>query len=1081
MISLTINSQKVDVGPGKTVLEACQQLGIRIPTLCHHRALPPYGACRLCLVEVEERGRSRVQASCLYPAREGLIVRTDTEGVIKTRRIMAELLLARCPNSEKVKAVAAELGVTESRFPKKAEDCILCGLCTRVCSDLMKTGAIDFGGRGNRRKIGPAYDKLSPICMACGACAVVCPTGAVHLDKVSVHKPRPILGEFDAKLAARPSIYISYPQAIPNVPVIDRETCAHFRKAKELDACRACEKFCEAKAIDYSQEDSILDLDVGAVVISPGFELSDHTLRAEYGFGQYPNVVSSLQFERVLSASGPYQGHVQRPSDGKEPKRIASIQCVGSREDQAQYCSSVCCMYAVKHALMTKEHLPGIDYTVFFMDLRAYGKGFDAYYQRAQQEGVRFVRARPATVEETGEDRNLRIKYLNEQGEFKDEEFDLVVLSCGMRPAAGAVEVARRLGLEQDGDGYCLTHPLAPLDTNRPGVFVCGAFSEPKDIPETVMQASGAAARAMGLLAEARGTMVEPKHYPPERDVAGEEPRIGVFVCHCGRNIGGVVNVPEVVEYARSLPNVAYAEDNLYTCSTDSQAKMRKVIDEHGLNRVVVASCTPRTHEPLFRDTLREAGLNQYLFEMANIRDQCSWVHMHEPAKATQKSKALVRMAVAKARLIEPLPERTLPLNHDALVIGGGVAGMTAALALADQGFRVHLVERDAELGGHARHVRYLHDGQDPQKFLTETIRRTREHLRITTHLGATVAGIDGFLGNFKTRLTQDGATEEVEHGVVIVATGAEIHKPADYLYGQNDRVVTQVEFEQKLAAGDVAADTVVMIQCVGSRDDEHAYCSRICCGHAVRNALRLKELRPQANVFVLYRDVRTYGFSEEYYRQAREKGVRFIRYEPERKPAVSATDSGLRVEAWDPILERTLAIDANLVVLSAGVVARPDGQELAQMLKVPLNQDRFFLEAHLKLRPVDFATEGVFLCGLAHSPKGLHETIAQATAAASRAATILAKDSLVPESAISEVTDEKCDGCAYCIEPCPYHALALIEYVRGAQIKKTVETNEALCKGCGVCQATCPKDGILVRHYKLSQIAAAMEAALVP
>ena len=1081
MIKLTIDDQEISLEPGKTVLDACRQMGIKIPTLCHHPALPAYGACRLCLVEVEERGRTRIQASCLYPAREGLVVRTGTEAVVKTRRIMAELLLARCPNSEKVKAVAAQVGVTESRFPKKAEDCILCGLCTRVCGELMKTGAIDFAGRGSRRKVGPAYDRLSPICMACGACAVVCPTGAVHLDKVSMHKPRPILGEFDAGLVARPSIYIPYQQAIPKVPVIDRETCMHFRKPEALDACRACEKLCEARAIDYSQQDELVDLEVGAVVIAPGFDLCDHTLRSEYGFGRYPNVVSSLQFERVLSASGPYQGHVQRPSDGKEPKRIASIQCVGSREDQAQYCSSVCCMYAVKHALMVKEHLPEVEYTIFFMDLRAYGKGFDAYYQRAQEEGVRFVRARPATVEETGDERNLRIKYLNERGEFKDEEFDLVVLSSGMRPAAGAVEVARQLGIEQDDNGYCQTRPLAPLETNRPGVFVCGTFSEPKDIPETVMQASGAAAGAMGLLAEARGTLVKPRQYPPERDVSAEEPKIGVFVCHCGRNIGGVVNVPEVVEYARSLPNVAYAEDNLYTCSTDSQVKIRKAIEEHGLNRVVVASCTPRTHEPLFRDTLREAGLNQYLFEMANIRDQCSWVHMHEPEKATEKAKALVRMAVAKARLIQPLAERTLPLNHDALVIGGGAAGMTAALALADQNFHVHLVERDAEWGGHARHVRFLHDGQDPQDFLSKTISRTLGHPLITTHLGTTVAGIDGFLGNFKTRLSKNGATEEVEHGVVVVATGADIHKPAEYLYGQNDHVVTQVEFEQKLAAGDVAADTVVMIQCVGSRDDEHAYCSRICCGHAVRNALRLKELRPQANVFVLYRDMRTYGFGEQPYRLAREKGVRFIRYEPEGKPSVSATEQGLRVAVRDPILEATLEIDADLLVLSAAIVARPDGQELAQMLKVPLNQDRFFLEAHLKLRPVDFATEGVFLCGLAHSPKGLHETIAQATAAASRAATILAKDSLVPESAISEVIDENCDGCAYCIDPCPYHALTLIVYMRGGGIKKTVETNEALCKGCGVCQATCPKNGILVQHYKLDQIAAVVEAALVP
>jgi heterodisulfide reductase subunit A len=1081
MISVTIDDQKVSLEPGKSVLEACREIGLTIPTLCHHRALPAYGACRLCLVEVEERGRSRIQASCLYPTREGLVVRTGTEQVRHTRRIMAELLLARCPNSKIVKAVAAELGVTETRFPKKAEDCILCGLCTRVCAELMKTGAVDFAGRGNRRKVAPAYDRHSPICMACGACSVVCPTGAVDLGKVSGHTLRPILSEFDAALTGRPSIYIAYPQAIPKVPVIDRDTCVHFRKDKELDACRACEKFCEAKAIDYSQQDELVDLDVGAVVIAPGFELCDHTLRAEYGFGLYPNVISSLQFERVLSASGPYQGHVQRPSDGKEPKRIASIQCVGSREDETPYCSSVCCMYAVKHALMAKEHLPGVECTIFFMDLRAFGKGFDAYYQRAQDEGVRFVRARPATVEEVGEERNLRIKYLNEQGEFKEEEFDLVVLSCGMRPAAGAAETARRLGVEQEENGYCLTRLLAPMDTSRSGVFVCGSFAEPKDIPETVMQASAAAARVMGLLAEARGTLIESKQYAPERDVSGAEPRIGVFVCHCGRNIGGVVNVPGVVEYARSLPNVAYAEDNLYTCSTDSQRKICAAVEKHELNRVVVASCTPRTHEPLFRDTLREAGLNPYLFEMANIRDQCSWVHMHEPAKATAKAKALVRMSVAKARLIEPLAQRTLPLNHDALVVGGGVAGMTSALALADQGFRVYLVERESELGGHGRHVRHLPEGDDPQAFLTEMIDRVLAHPRITTHLAATVAKVDGFVGNFKTQIGENGKTVEVEHGVVVVATGAETYTPTEYLYGQDDRVMTQVEFEQMLAARDVEAENVVMIQCVGSRDDDRPYCSRLCCAHAIRNALRFKELRPRANVFVLYRDVRTYGFREKYYRLARERGVRFVRYEPERKPVVSVREGKLRVEVWDPILERTLAIDCDRLVLSTAIVPRRDGQELAQMLKVPLNQDRFFLEAHLKLRPVDFATDGVFLCGLAHAPKTLDETIAQATAAASRATTILAKDELPLESAISEVIDANCDGCAYCIDPCPYHALTLIEYMASGAIKKTVETNEALCKGCGVCQATCPKRGIFVRHYKLDQIEAVVQAALEP
>jgi len=1079
MINVTIDDRNISVEPGRSVLEACRQAGIRIPALCYHRALPAYGACRLCLVEVQEGKRSRITASCLYPVREGLVVRTATERVQKTRRIMAELLLARCPSSQAVKEVAAELGVTESRFPRKDEDCILCGLCTRVCSELMKTGAIDFMARGNRRKVGPAYDKHSPICMACGACRVVCPTGAAGLDRVSAREARPILSEFDARLAGRPSIYIPYPQAIPKAAVIDRKTCMHYLKGKDLDACRACEIFCEAGAIDYDQQEEQVDVDVGAVVIAPGFELCDHTLRAEYGFGQYPNVISSLQFERILSASGPFQGHVQRPSDGKEPRRVASIQCVGSREEEANYCSSVCCMYAVKHALMAKEHMGDVEYTIFFMDLRAFGKGFDAYYERAQDEGVRFVRARPATVEEVGEQKNLRIRYLNERGEFKDEEFDLVVLSSGVRPAARAVELARRLGVEQADSGYCLTRPLAPLETSRPGVFVCGTFAEPKDIPETVMQSSGAAARAMTLLAEARGTMVEPKRYPPERDVSGEEPRIGVFVCHCGRNIGGVVSVPQVVEYARGLPDVVHAEENLYTCSTDSQAKIRKAIDEQRLNRVVVASCTPRTHEPLFRDTLREAGLNPYLFEMANIRDQCSWVHMHEPQKATQKAMALVRMAIAKARMIGPLAARTLPLNHDALVVGGGVAGMTAALSLADQGFAVHVVEREAELGGHAKHLRYLWNGEAPQDFVAQLVQRTLGHPRITAHLGATVAGVEGFVGNFKTRLGNGGG--EIEHGAVIVATGADVLKPSEYLYGQNERVLTQVELEQKLASGEATADTVVMIQCVGSRDTEHPYCSRLCCSHAIRNALKLKELKPHANVFVLYRDIRTYGFSEQYYRLAREKGVRFIRYEPEAKPVVSVSDSGLRVEIRDPIIGRKLAIDCDMLILSTAVVPRANAQELAQMLKVPLNQDRFFLEAHLKLRPVDFASDGVFLCGLAHSPKNLQETVIQATAAASRATTLLARESLTPESAISEVVDENCDGCAYCIDPCPYHALTLIEYARSGAIKKTVETNEALCKGCGVCQATCPKGGIFVRHYRLDQIAAVVEAALMP
>ncbi|MCK4411578.1 FAD-dependent oxidoreductase, partial [Candidatus Bipolaricaulota bacterium] len=587
---------------------------------------------------------------------------------------MAELLLARCPNVDKVKEVAAELGVTETRFPKKNEDCILCGLCTRVCSELMKSGAIDFRGRGSTREVAPAYDKHSPICMACGACAIVCPTGAVDLSEVSSRPPRPVTSAYDAGLVQRPSIYIPYQQAIPKVPVIDRDTCMHFLKGEELDACRACETACSAKAIDYTQEDEIVDLDVGAAILSPGSCLFDANQKLELGYSWAPNVLTSLQFERLQSASGPYEGQILRVSDGEHPHRIAFIQCVGSRDYEHNYCSSVCCMYATKEAIIAKEHEPDLECTIFYMDMRAYGKGFDAYFERAKEMGVRYVRCRPSHVEEMPGTQNLKIHYEAEDGTHQTEEFDMVILSVGLQPPQDAQLLAGRFGIELDENGFARTAPTSPVSTSRDGVYVCGPFAEPKDIPETVMEASAAAAKAMALLAEKRGTEIIEREYPPEKDVSGQPPRIGVFVCHCGKNIGGVVDVPSVAEYAQSLPGVVYAEDNLYTCSSDTQARIREHIEEYDLNRVVVASCTPRTHEPLFQNTVREAGLNPYLFEMANIRDQCSWMHMHQPAEATVKAKDLVRMAVAKARLLEPLQIGEISINNDALVIGGGMS-----------------------------------------------------------------------------------------------------------------------------------------------------------------------------------------------------------------------------------------------------------------------------------------------------------------------------------------------------------------------------------------------------------------------
>ena len=1079
MITLTIDDKKVQVEDGSTILRAAQKHGIHIPTLCDYRSLAPYGACRVCLVEIVGSRDSWISASCVYAAQEGMVVKTNTERVFKTRRMMLELLLARCPDAPRIKEMAQDMGIEESRFPKQNDDCMLCGLCTRVCAERMGVGAVSFVNRGSERKIATPYNKHSPICISCGACQVVCPTNAVDLSEVTLNKTRPIKSQYDMGLIGRSSIYIPFPQAIPKVAVIDRDTCMHFLNG----VCESCAEFCEAGAIDYEQEDQVEQVDVGAVVLAPGYEHFDADLKKELGYDRYPNVLSSMQFERLLSASGPYLGEIRRPSDEEHPKKVAWIQCVGSREADCNYCSSVCCMYATKEAIIAKEHAPDLECTIFFIDMRAFGKGFDAYYERAKELGVRYVRCRPSSIKEDPATKDLRITYLAEDGEITTEVFNMTVLSTGLRPPGQVRELADKFGVELNEYGFARTESFTPVETSRPGVYVCGPFAGPKDIPETVTEASAGAGKAMALLKEQRGTLITHKEYPPEKDVTGQAPRIGVFVCHCGRNIGGYADVPSVVEYARTLPNVVLAEDNLYTCSTDTQQSITELIAEHDLNRVVVASCSPRTHEPLFRDTCRQAGLNEYLFEMANIRDQCTWVHMNEPEEATRKARDLVRMAVAKASLLEPLSKGSLKVNNAALVIGGGIAGMTAALNLADQGFKVHLVERESELGGNFRHIHSMFSGEDTQQKLIYTVESVKSHPNIEVRTESVVSAAEGSVGNFKSTIQQNGQSTQVSHGAVIVATGAEEFKPTEYLHGEHPKVITQRSLEEWIYNNKAElqeAKSVVMVQCVGSRDDERPYCSRICCSQAVKNAIAIKQANPKTAVYVLYRDMRTYGLREEHYRQARDKGVRFIRYEQDRKPEVVARNGTLQVSCVDPILKTPLRIDCDLVALAAAIVPGEGVDKVGQLYKVPLNQDKFFLEAHMKLRPVDFATDGVFMCGLAHCPKSVEESIAQAGAAAARAATILSKDEIEIDAVISEVVDDNCDGCAYCIDPCPYKALTLIEYMSNGSIKKTVERDGALCKGCGVCQATCPKKGIFIRNFRLEQLGAMVDAALM-
>jgi heterodisulfide reductase subunit A len=911
------------------------------------------------------------------------------------------------------------------------------------------------------------------ICTGCGICTTKCPVK--------------IPDEYNKGLSKTKCIHIPFPQAVPAIPIIEKEFCSYLKRGK----CRKCEESCEVKAIDFNQKEELIKLNVGSVILTLGSEEFDATLKDEYGYKTFPNVMTSIEFERILSASGPTQGHVLRPSDGKEPKSVAFIQCVGSRDMQLgnEYCSAVCCMQATKDVILTKEHLPDVETSIFYMDIRAYGKDFDKFVNRAKDDyKARFIHGRIASIEVNPDTENPIVRYATDDGRIKKEEFGLVVLSVGLVSTERIRETAGKLNIELGECGFSKSSTFMPVSTSRPGIYIAGTFSGPKDIPETVMEASGSVSGASSLLTEFPVKEIK-EEIPEEINIGGQPPRIGVFVCRCGINIAATVDVPRVVEYASTLDGVVHSQEFMFSCSQDSQKVISEMIKEKNLNRVVVAACTPRTHEPLFQKTLQASGLNPYLFEFANIREQCSWVHQKDKDSATEKACDLLRMAVSKVKLFSPLSKSTISINKKALVIGGGVAGMTAALDLAAQGFGVHLVEKEAELGGNFSRVYYDLNGGETRSFLNSIIDRVKSNKKIDLYTNSEIREINGYVGNFKTKLIDDSVKKSpekiVEHGVIIVATGAEEYEPTEYLYGKDERVVTQRQLEEWLWGNDSKNKTggfpeldidarslknVVMIQCVGSRDEERPYCSRVCCSEAIKNAIKLKELNPKLNIYILYRDIRSYGINELYYKEAREKGIIFIRYEEEAKPEVKNERGKLNVKVKDLILNRELLIDTDMLVLSSGIIAGKGNKGLSQMLKVPLNDDGFFLEAHVKLRPVDFATDGIFVCGLAHYPKNVSEAITQAKAAAARAATILTKESLQAEGKVSEIRKERCSGCGLCVEVCPYKAIELDE------VEKVAVINEALCKGCGACVSSCRANAIDLKGFKDEQILAALE-----
>ena len=861
-----------------------------------------------------------------------------------------------------------------------------------------------------------------------------------------------------------------------NEAKLEAERCL---KCGICSECYQCVDACLAKAVNHDMLPKRTEVEVGSIILAPGFTPYDPSKHAYYSYANHPNVVTALEFERVLSASGPYEGHLMRPSDHKEPDKIAWLQCIGSRDINQcdhSYCSAVCCMYAAKQTVIAKEHSnKDLDTAIFFMDMRTYGKDFERYYMRCKDEkGVRFVRSRVHTIDPV-EDDNLRLRYVNEEGELIEEIFDMVVLSVGLAPNEEAIRLAGTMGVELNAHKFAQTSDLAPVATNRDGIYVCGVFQGPKDIPQSVMEASAASSSAARNLAAARGTLIRSKQLPPELDVSDQAPRVGVFVCNCGINIGGVADVPAVREYARTLPHVVHVEDNLFTCSQDTQDKMKDVIQEMNINRVVVASCSPRTHEPLFQETIREAGLNKYLFEMANIRDQDTWVHMNNPEKATEKAKDLVRMAVAKAAYIEPLHQVSLDVTQAGLVIGGGVAGMEAALGFADQGFQAYLVERSDQLGGNALWLRSTWQGEKVAPYVQGLIERVTGHDNIRLFLNSEVVATTGILGNFNSSIAIAGEkanTVSVEHGVTVLATGGKEYQPTEYMYGQHSNILTHKEMDEAMTAGDARigdADTAAFIQCVGSRTPERPSCSRICCTHSVKSAIALKEQKPEMNVFILYRDIRTYGFREDLYRKAREMGVIFIRFDMEAPPMVTVDGDTVSLTVKDHILGRPIELNPDLLVLATAVLPN-ENKNVFELFKVPINAEGFLVEAHAKLRPVDFASEGIFMAGLAHYPKSIDETIAQAQAAVSRASTILSKEAIWVGGITAVVDPDRCAVCLTCVRTCPYH----VPYI-GQEGYAIIDP--AGCQGCGCCVSECPGKAITLKHFTDEQLIAKTDA----
>lgn len=956
---------------------------------------------------------------------------------------------------EKSPVIGGRMAALDKNFPTM--DCSICIEAPKL-SEVMQNKNIKVltlaevvevrGEAGNFHvKVVQKPRYVTDECTRCGDCVPVCPVI--------------LKNEFDVGMGARKAIYLPFDQAEPGTYVIDIENC--LNKPPNYLPCNRCVEACGPKCIDFEMREKIHELNVGAIIVAAGSDLFDASLIPEFSYGRHPDILTAMELERLLQSSGPSRGEVIRPSNDKHPERVAFILCVGARDKRFYgFCSRVCCMYSIKEALQLVDH--GIkDVTIFYMDIRAYGKGFDEMFERAKRSGVRFVRSRPGRVIPNGD--GIDVLYEDTTtGELRKETFDMVVLSTALVPSEELSRLARTLGIEVGEDGFIKSYEIDGdfVGTSRKGIYVCGCASGPKDIPDSVTEAGAAAAKALTHLTS---RSVEPEVFEETIDASGE-PRVGVFICHCGSNIAGVVDIKTAVEQSKRLPYVVHVEDQKFSCSGAGTKHIENVIREKRLNRVVVAACSPKTHSPTFMRACARAGLNPYLLEMANIRNLNSWVHKNQPVDATRKALDLISMAVAKAVLQNPMTKLSTPVLQKALVIGGGVAGMTAATALAEMGFETHLVEKEHELGGLLRYFREIApSGLDAQRLLQWKIRQL-ERSGAKVHLGTEVTEVTGFVGNYHVTLSNG---EELDVGAIILATGGKAHEPSwPKIETDRPKVATLLRYETDGIPED--ARDIVFIGCVGSRNMSRG-CSRYCCQTIIYHALKLR--RDGKNVSVVVKDVRTYSRgAEELYRKACEEGVRFIRVGAEKpiEELVQIGDGGITVR--DITIGETLNIPADYVILATAL--DPPGEiAAAQQLRVAKDSEGFFLELHPKLGPVESITQGVFLAGVAQGPKDIRESISQGLAAAAKAAALLTSPQLEKEPLIPVINLQKCTKCMRCAQVCPYGA------IRG-ELRKWIEIIPGLCQGCGACVAECNVEGaITMPGFTDEQLMAQIDAAL--